>query len=64
MWYSWLGFSSWEQVDVQDGFSPSSCSTTPIQAKSFDVKNNVATCLEQGVADRQMHVYVITTGKR
>ena len=52
-----LGFSSWEQVDVQDGFSPSSCSTTPIQVKSFDVENNVATCLEQGVADHQMHVY-------
>ena len=38
-------------------FLPSSCSTTPIQAKSFDVKINVAICLEQGVADRQMHVY-------
>ena len=38
-------------------FLPSSCSTTPIQAKSFDVKINVAICLEQGVADHQMHVY-------
>ena len=38
-------------------FLPSSCSATPIQAKSFDVKINVAICLEQGVADRQMHVY-------
>ena len=51
-----LGFSSWEQVDVQDGFSPSNFSTTPIQAKSFDVKDNLAACLEQGVADHQMHV--------
>ena len=52
-----LGFSSQEQVDVEEGFSPSCCSTTPIQAKSLDVKINVAICLEQGVADRQMHVY-------
>ena len=52
-----LGFPLQEQVDAEEGFSPSSCSTTPIQAKSFDVKINVAICLEQGVADRQMHVY-------
>ena len=52
-----LGFSLSEQVDVEEGFSPSSCSTTPIQAKSFDVKISMAICLEQGVADRQMHVY-------
>ena len=25
------GFSSYEQVDVRGGFSPSCCSTTPIQ---------------------------------
>ena len=29
----------------------------PIQVKSFDVKINVAICLEQGVADCEMHVY-------
>ena len=52
-----LGFSSEEQVDVEEGFSPSCCSTTPIQAKSFDVKINVAICLEQGMADGQIHVY-------
>ena len=44
-----LGFSSQEQVDVEEGFSPSCCSTTPIQVKSFDVKINVVICLEQGV---------------
>ena len=27
-----LGFSSQEQVDVQEGFSPSCCSTTPIHS--------------------------------
>ena len=43
-----LWFSSWEQVDVEEDFS---AGTTPIQAKSFDVKINVATCLEQNVAD-------------
>ena len=48
-WYSWPGvFLLKEQVDVQEGFS---AGTTPIQAKSFDVKINVATCLEQDVAD-------------
>ena len=52
-----LGFSSQEQVDVEEVFSPSCRSTTPIQAKSFDVKLNVTICLEQGMADRQMHVY-------
>ena len=52
-----LGFSSKEQVDVEEGFSPSCCSTPPIQAKSFDVNINVAICLKQGVADCQMHVY-------
>ena len=46
-----LGFSSKEQVDVEEGFSPSCCSTPPIQAKSFDVNINVAICLKQGVAD-------------
>ena len=52
-----LEFSSQEQVDVQEDFSPSCCSTTPIQANSFDVKINVAIYLDQGVADHQMHVY-------
>ena len=52
-----LQFSSQEQVDVQENFSPSCCFTMPIQAKSFDVKIIVAICLEQGVADHQMHVY-------
>ena len=42
---------------LRKAFSLCSCSTTPIQAKSFDVKINVAICLEQGVADRQMDVY-------
>ena len=46
-----LGFSSQEQVDVEEGFLPSCCSTSPIQVKSFDVKINVAICLEQGVTD-------------
>ena len=41
-------------VDVGEDFSPSCCSTSPIQAKSFDVNINVAICLEQGVADCQM----------
>ena len=44
-------------MDVQEDFSPSCCSTMPLQAKSFDVKINAAICLEQGVADRQMHVH-------
>ena len=52
-----LGFPSWEQVDVREDFSLSCSSTAPIAAKSFDVKINVAICLEQGVADHQMHVY-------
>ena len=48
-WYSWPGvFLLKEQVDVQEGFS---AGTTPIQAKSFDVNINVATCLEKDVAD-------------
>ena len=68
-----LGFSSQEQVDVEEGFSPSFCSTTPIQAKSFDVKINVAICFEQGGTDLQMHVHewqlcklkdIIATGQR
>ena len=59
-----LGFSSQEQVDVQEDFSPSCCSTMPLQAKSFDVKINVAICLEQGVADRQMHVHELLQQQR
>ena len=51
------GFPPRSKLTLQKVFSASSCSTTPIQVKSFDVKINVAICLEQGVADRQMHVY-------
>ena len=46
-----LGFSSQEQVDVEEGFLPNCCSTSPIQVKSFDVKINVAIWLEQGMTD-------------
>ena len=53
---SW-GFPPRSKLTLRQVFSPSSCSTTPIQANSFDVKINVAICLEQGVTDRQMHVY-------
>ena len=52
-----LGFPPRSKLTLRKVFSACSCSTTPIQAKSFDVKINVAICLEQGVADRQMHVY-------
>ena len=45
------------KLTLRKAFSPCSCYTTPIQAKSFDVKINVAICLEQGVADRQMDVH-------
>ena len=51
------GFPPRSKLTLRKVFSASSCSTTPIQAKSFDVKINVAICLEQGVADRQMDVY-------
>ena len=33
------------------------CSKTLIQAKSFDIKVNVAICFEQGGTDLQMHVH-------
>ena len=44
------------------GFPPKSklfhcCSTTVIQAKSFDIKIIVAICCEQGGTDLQMHVH-------
>ena len=52
-----LNFPPRIKLTLRKAFSPCSCSTTPIQAKSFDVKINVAICLEQGVADRQMYVY-------
>ena len=51
------GFPPRSKLTLRKVFSPSSCSTTPFQAKSFDVKINVAICREQGVADHQMHVY-------
>ena len=52
------GFPPRSKLTLRKVFSASSCSTTPIQAKYFDVKINVAIiCLEQGVADRQMDVY-------
>ena len=38
-------------MDFEEGFLPSCRSTSPIQVKSFDVKINVAICLEQGVTD-------------
>ena len=38
-------------------FTGHCCSTTLIQAKSFDVKVNVAICFEQGGTDLQMHVH-------
>ena len=72
-----LGFSLYEQVDAEEGFSPSSCSTTPIQAKSFDVKINVAFVLNRvwqivrcmfmsGSSNREAAVLkdIITIGKR
>ena len=51
-----LGFPPRSKLTLRKVFSASSCSTTPIQAKSF-VKINVAICLEQGVADCQMDIY-------
>ena len=38
-------------------FTGHCCSTTLIQAKSFDIKINVAICCEQGRTDLQMHVH-------
>ena len=46
-----LGFSPEKQVVLQEGISPLCCSTTLIQAKSFDIKINVAICFEQGGTD-------------
>ena len=51
---AWVFFLGAQWADVEEDFSPSCCSTSPIQAKSFDVNINVAICLEQGVADCQM----------
>ena len=52
-----MRFSPSEQVVLQEGISPHCCSTTLTQVKSFDIKINVAICLEQGVADLQMHIH-------
>ena len=48
-----LGFSSFEQVDVEKGFFTQQLFHNPYSGQIF----YVAICLEQGVADRQMHVY-------
>ena len=52
-----MRFSSSEQVVLQEGISPHCCSKTLTQVKSFDIKINVAICLEQGAADLQMHIH-------
>ena len=44
-------------VVLQEGISPHCCSTTLTQVRSFDIKINVAICLEQGAADLQMHIH-------
>ena len=58
-WHPWCGFFSLKSKLFcrQEDTSPHCCSTTLIQAKSFDIKINVAICFEQGGADLQMHVH-------